>query len=338
MINTGSWKEFKVGELFSCETTLGIPSKNDLEDGNINYITRSATDNGFSGTCGNEDHINKGNCITIGAEGFVAFWQSDDFVAGNKVYALRHPVLNEINGLFVCSALNALSNRYSFADARVLDKIKVEIIKLPATSDGHPDWAYMESYMKRIIEESEQSLESLSKANYTKHLIDVNGWGDMCICDYFEVEYGTFRPKDKLGFGKYNYVTTSGFNNGITDKIDVADHQGGCITVASDGALMGSAFYQEEPFSTSNIVSTLTPFDKTPLNKYNAQFICALIFSKRSEFGWLGFKFSVDRVRNLVIKVPITSTGEPDWQYMEDYMRQIMDKSEQILSELEKLA
>ena len=335
MIDTSSWKEFRVGELFSCETTLGIPSKNDLADGNINYITRSAIDNGFSGTCGNEDHKNKGNCITIGAEGFVAFWQSDDFVAGNKVYALRHPNMNEINGLFVCSALNALSDRYSFADARVLDKIKVEIIKLPATSDGQPDWDYMESYMKAVMEESEKSLENLRKADDTKHLIDVSGWGEMCIGDYFEVEYGTFRPKDKLGFGKYNYVTTSGFNNGITDKIDVADHQGGCITVASDGALMGSAFYQEEPFSTSNIVSTLTPFDKTPLNKYNAQFICALIFSKRSEFGWLGFKFSVDRVRSLVVKVPITSVGEPDWQYMEDYMRIIMDKSEHIISDLQ---
>ena len=164
MIDTSSWKEFRVGKLFSCETTLGIPSKNDLEEGNINYITRSAIDNGFSGTCGNEDHKNKGNCITIGAEGFVAFWQSDDFVAGNKVYALRHPNMNETNGLFVCSALNVLSDRYSFADARVLDKIKVEIIKLPATSDGQPDWDYMESYMKAVMEESEKSLKNLKKA------------------------------------------------------------------------------------------------------------------------------------------------------------------------------
>ena len=164
MIDTSSWKEFRVGELFSCETTLGIPSKNDLEDGNINYITRNTIDNGFSGTCGNEDHKNKGNCITIGAEGFVAFWQSDDFVAGNKVYALRHPDMNEINGLFVCSALNALSHRYSSADARVLDKIKVEIIKLPAKPDGQPDWDYMESYMKTVMEESEKSLENLKKA------------------------------------------------------------------------------------------------------------------------------------------------------------------------------
>lgn len=162
MIDTSTWKEFCVGKLFSCETTLGIPSKNDLEDGNINYITRSAADNGFSGTCGNEDHRNEGNCITIGAEGFVAFWQSDDFVAGNKVYALRHPEMNETNGLFVCASLNALSDRYSFADARVLDKIKVEVIKLPATSDGQPDWAYMESYMKQIMDQSEKVIECLN--------------------------------------------------------------------------------------------------------------------------------------------------------------------------------
>lgn len=239
---------------------------------------------------------------------------------------------------FITSVIthSVLHGKYEAFTEELNKHIKTDfVVSLPATSDGQPDWDYMETYMKAVMEESEKSLENLRKAYDTKHLIDVSGWGDMCIGDYFKVEYGTFRPKDKLGVGDYNYITTSGFNNGITDKIDVADHQGGCITVASDGALMGSAFYQEEPFSTSNIVSTLTPFETTPLNKYNAQFICALIFSKRSEFGWLGFKFSVDRVRNLIIKVPITSTDEPDWQYMEDYMRRIMDKSEQVVSDLQ---
>lgn len=163
-IDTSGWKEFRVGELFKCETTLSIPSKSNLKDGDINYITRSAVDNGLGGTCGNEDHKNKGNCITIGAEGFVAFWQSEDFVAGNKVYTLRHPEMNEINGLFVCSALNALSGRYSFNNARVLDKIKAEIIKLPATPSGNPDWSYMESYMSRVMQESASCLDSLSLA------------------------------------------------------------------------------------------------------------------------------------------------------------------------------
>jgi hypothetical protein len=164
--------------------------------------------------------------------------------------------------------------------------------------------------------------------------IDISSWGEFRIGDYFKVEYGKFRPKEELGKGDFNYVTTSGFNNGITDKIDSPDHMGKCITVASDGA-MGSAFYQENPFSTSNIVSTLTPFETTPLNKYNALFLCTLIFSKRGEFGWLGYKFSVDRVRNLKLKLPTDSKGNPDWQYMEDYMRNIEVRVSDSISKLE---
>lgn len=150
-IDTSAWKAFRVGDLFDCETTLGIPSKNDLTDGDISYVTRSAVDNGLSGHCGNLDSVNVGCCITIGAEGFVAFWQPDDFVAGNKVYALRHSGLNELSALFVCAALNVLSSEYSFSNARILDSIKQEVILLPATPDGEPDWAYMEQYMKDVM-------------------------------------------------------------------------------------------------------------------------------------------------------------------------------------------
>ena len=149
--------------------------------------------------------------------------------------------------------------------------------------------------------------------------IDTSEWKEFRIGDYFKVEYGRFHAKDELGTGTVNYITTSGFNNGITNTCEEATHQGNCITVASDGA-MGASFYQEEAFTTSNIVSTLTPLPHTPLNKYNALFLCAIIFGKRAEFGWLGFKMSVDRVRNLRVKLPTTPDGDPDWAYMESYM------------------
>ena len=73
-------------------------------------------------------------------------------------------MLNETNGLFVCSVLNALSDRYSFSDARVLDKIKVEVIKLPATADGQPDWDYMEAYMKKVMKEAEEYIRIVGGA------------------------------------------------------------------------------------------------------------------------------------------------------------------------------
>lgn len=162
-VDTTAWGEFRVGDLFICDTTLSIPSKNDLNDGNLPYITRSAVNNGFSGTCGNADHLNKGQCITIGAEGFVAFWQHDDFVAGNKVYTIRHKKMNEMSGLFICAALNTLSSRYSFAEARILDKIKDEVILLPIVYEDVPDWDYMEQYMKRIMQRQSGVVDALKK-------------------------------------------------------------------------------------------------------------------------------------------------------------------------------
>lgn len=164
--------------------------------------------------------------------------------------------------------------------------------------------------------------------------IDTSGWKEFRIGDYFKVEYGRFHAKDELGTGTVNYITTSGFNNGITNTCEEATHQGNCITVASDGA-MGASFYQEEAFTTSNIVSTLTPLPHTPLNKYNALFLCAIIFGKRTEFGWLGFKMSVDRVRNLRVKLPSTPDGAPDWAYMESYMANLETKVAESLTMLQ---
>lgn len=164
--------------------------------------------------------------------------------------------------------------------------------------------------------------------------IDTSGWKEFRIGDYFKVEYGRFHAKDELGTGTVNYITTSGFNNGITNTCEDATHQGNCITVASDGA-MGASFYQEEAFTTSNIVSTLTPLPHTPLNKYNALFLCAIIFGKRTEFGWLGFKMSVDRVRNLRVKLPSTPDGAPDWAYMESYMANLETKVAESLTMLQ---
>lgn len=164
--------------------------------------------------------------------------------------------------------------------------------------------------------------------------IDTSEWKEFRIGDYFKVEYGRFHAKDELGTGTVNYITTSGFNNGITNTCEEATHQGNCITVASDGA-MGASFYQEEAFTTSNIVSTLTPLPHTPLNKYNALFLCAIIFGKRAEFGWLGFKMSVDRVRNLRVKLPTTPDGAPDWAYMESYMANLETKVAESLTMLQ---
>ena len=156
------FKEFEVGELLDCSTTKSYnPNKGGLPNGNTPYVTRSAFNNGISGYFDDESGVfmNGGNCITIGAEGGIAFYQPDDFIAGIKVYTLRHERMNCEIGMYLCSALNVHSYIYSYTNARVLDKIKAETIQLPVKqgtdevnyTEDDIDWDYITSYA-RIME------------------------------------------------------------------------------------------------------------------------------------------------------------------------------------------
>lgn len=173
-VDTSSWGEFVVGELFECNTTKTFyPNKSELPPGNTPYITRSTYDNGISGYYDDIDNefTIEGNCLTIGAEGGIAFWQPKPFIAGVKVYTIRHPQLNELTALFVASLLNANSASYSYTNARVLAKIKAESIKLPLKSSADPsnftqediDWDYMEGFMKTIEGKAHERVASLKK-------------------------------------------------------------------------------------------------------------------------------------------------------------------------------
>lgn len=149
-LDTKNWKWFKINDVFKCETTKHAIQQ-ELSLGDTPFVTRSAENNGISGFINPENcTINEPNCITIGAEGVFAFYQPNDFVTGVKVYTLRNDCLNSFNAIFVCTLLNKEAYRYNYGNARILDKIKKERIKLPIDSSGNPDWNWMENYIKGL--------------------------------------------------------------------------------------------------------------------------------------------------------------------------------------------
>lgn len=148
-IDTSKWKEFKVSDIFVCKTTKPLDINNEI-DGEITYITRSAFNNGDSGKVGNYELVNEGNCITIGAEGRIAFYQKDEFVSGVKIYTLRNKKMNKYNALFFVTLLNMKVELYNYGRARILDKIKEEKIKLPVNKKDEPDYEFMERYIKSL--------------------------------------------------------------------------------------------------------------------------------------------------------------------------------------------
>jgi len=148
--NVSGWDWFVVGKEFDVNATAHSV-KQDLESGNVPFVSRSALNNGVSDYVSPGEHKSYGaGCITIGAEGKVAFYQPYDFVPGVKVYTLRHLNLNQRTAMFMCTILNLELYRYNYGNARIIDKIKREHIRLPATPDGKPDWEWMENYIKGL--------------------------------------------------------------------------------------------------------------------------------------------------------------------------------------------
>lgn len=337
MIDTSAWKEFRVGDLFDMSLSKDDIQPKSTVEGDIPLISSGKTNNGIVAYIQDDKAtIQKADTITVDMFG-KAFYQANSYycVSHGRVNILTPKFdINEYIGLFVASVIEKVSNeKYEFNSMCTGKKLAEDIVSLPATSDGQPDWDYMESYMKAVMEESEKSLENLRKVDDTKHLIDASGWGEFRIEDIFDVIKGTRLTKADMKDGTIKFVGSSAMNNGETHRIENNEklHPANTITVCYNGSV-GETFYQDEIFWASDDVNVLYP--KFNMTKLMAMFICPIIKSVGQKYAFID-KWKQEDMKNETIRLPITSTGEPDWQYMEDYMRRIMDKSEQIISDLQ---
>lgn len=160
-LKTENWKYFTIGDLF--EVYLGSPIHGhtikkivtDKYDNTISYVTRTAINNGVESFVENKPlinmKINLANCITVGAEGFKAFYQPIDFINGNKINIIRHDKLNKYTSLFVSTLLNLeMEKKFNFGRGATKERIRKLKIKLPTDKKGTPDWQYMEDYIKSL--------------------------------------------------------------------------------------------------------------------------------------------------------------------------------------------
>ena len=95
-----------------------------------------------------------------------------------------------------------------------------------------------------------------------------------------------------------------------------------CITVSNNGSV-GYAFYQNKEFTCTHDVNPLYLKGKT-LNVYIAMFLCAIIEKERFRWAY-GRKWRPVRMPSSLIKLPAIQNAndeyEPDWQWMEDYIK-----------------
>ena len=348
-LNINDWKEFEVRKLFKISTTK-MSVKDDLPEGNIPFISRTAENNGCDGYVNvNINKISKGNCLTIGAEGIYCFYQPKDFATGNKIYTLRNKNLTPQISLFITTILNKEDYKYSYGRARIKSKLEKEIIKLPIqynpddtpyidithkySNKGYvPDWQFMENYIKSL------HYKPLLTNNKFKQIpnLNINNWKEFEVKKLFKISTTKMSVKDDLPEGNIPFISRTAENNGCDGYVNVNINKiskGNCLTIGAEGIY---CFYQPKDFATGNKIYTLRNKNLTPqislfittiLNKedYKYSYGRARIKSKlEKEIIKLPIQYNLDNTPYIDLTYKYSNKGYvPDWQFMENYIKSL---------------
>ena len=148
------WKAFLLTDLFDTIQRGKRLTKENQKDGSIPYVSSSAQNNGVDNYISNTMGVRFfENCLSLANSGSVGscFYEPFKFVASDHITHLKNLKNTKYSYLFTATLLNRLSQKYNF-NREINDKrISNEIIILPITSDGKPDYIYMEQYTKNLM-------------------------------------------------------------------------------------------------------------------------------------------------------------------------------------------
>jgi len=300
----------KIKDLFTLHqgNSLDLIHLETVKDSNINFISRTAQNNGVVAQVGNVDDIEPfpAGYITVALGGSIlsSFVQLKPFYTAFHIMVLEPKKKMSLQEkLYYCMCIKANAYRYGYG--RQANRT-LKDIELP---DNIPKWVCNTS-IKPIDTKIKQRCISPFR---------IDTWKEFLLGDLFTFHKGCRLTKQDMVDGQVNFLGAISENNGVRQKIDIEPmYEPNCITVNYNGSV-GEAFYQQSPFWASDDVNVLYANGWT-LNKHIAMFIATVIKANRYMFSY-GRKWTLDKMKKSSIKLPVTAKGSPDWDYMEKYIK-----------------
>lgn len=355
-----NWKAFYFTEVFTEIQRGKRLKKADHKVGDTPYVSSTSFNNGVDGFIGNDGGVRRfEDCLTLANSGSVgsAFYHRYEFIASDHVTQLKRDGLDKYAYLFMIPLINRLSEKYSFNREINDERIKREKLLLPVTDEGEIDFQFMSSFMKQIETDILGTTLEAFKNRLNGNILNINklggvNWRMFNFADIFNIRKGFYNKKPPCPInGTIPFIGASDSNNGFTgfttysiidknskigygknEPIEQKIYEGNAICVTNNGSV-GYAYYQQHPFTCTHDVNPLYLKDRI-LNKHIAMFLISCIEKQRVCFTYAR-KWRPKRMVKSRLMLPVTSTGQPDWEFMEQYMRNI--ESEQILKYLSSI-
>ena len=188
-------------------------------------------------------------------------------------------------------------------------------------------------------------------------MIDYTNWVDFEVSRLFIIKSPASRTIKTYTEGNVPYVSSGGVNNGVVSYLepmkDEELEKGNCITVSP---LEGTpAFFQDTDFlGRGGAGSAISMLYNDNLTKYNSLFICTIIKICAAKFNYSD-AFTSENLRSLKIPLPAKKNSDgslyvdkdklyndngfiPDWEFMNEYMAAIEEKSQHRIDILKQIS
>lgn len=328
-LNEITWSKFHIEELFNIVGTITTHPSVLKKGGKTPRITCAATQNGLDSFFKNQP-TEEGNVLTADSAtvGFIGY-QEHPFIATDHVEKLvftGNANFNRYIALFIKLCIDkAKASKFGYGYKFSQTRIKRQTIMLPVTSDGKPDYAYMEEYMKSVENRLLERYKTYLTDNFNQTLtgggkIKSIKWEPFFMEDIFNI-YSSVRltNADKTR-GNRPFIGATDSNNGITSFV-------GNINSSLDDNVLGvnyngsvvENFYHPYKAIFSDDVKRLHTKDING-NKYVYLFLKNAILKQKVKFEY-GYKFNGERMSRTKIMLPTDDKGQPYYSYMEEYMR-----------------
>ena len=333
-IDMSSWREFTVNELFTIINGKGITTEEiEHNPGDFEAVQSGEGNNGVMG------FIDRGycrdmnysycetRCLTVarsGTSGFVSFHEKGCVVGDSAKILLLKEQQSAQAYMFLQTLLSANRFKYTYGRKVTESLYGNTIVKLPVTTDGKPDWRWMESYIDSL--HSKPMTTSNAPSNISGSL-PMDDWNEYQVGDLFDSIYKVIsydgddlEQRDSRDADAIPYVTRTDMDNSVkalVSSVGLSNVEPGNAIVIGDTT--STISYQPSPFvAGEHIIAARADW----LNQYTGLFVTCLLRQERYRYSY-GRAYKLDLIRNTEIKLPSKSDGKPDWQRMENYIKSL---------------
>lgn len=188
--------------------------------------------------------------------------------------------------------------------------------------------------MEEYIKERENKQKSDLKEYYKNRLLDMVicpevlkdvEWGEFFVSDIFNiVQRGKRLTKANQIDGETPYISSTSLNNGVDNFIGNSEgirKSSNDLTLANSGSV-GACFYQNYEYIASDHVTSLTLANGSAM----IYKFLSIVLSRLEEKYSFNREINDTRIKREKLILPIDKNGNPNWTYMENFIKNIEQK------------